>query len=58
MTDEDERWLTITEAAFYLGTSELTVRRRIKDGKVPAYQGDGTLRIKRSDIDRYLEQKR
>jgi hypothetical protein len=28
-------WLSIREAAIALGVSELTVRRRIKDGKVP-----------------------
>ena len=55
LSDDDERWLTITEAAFYLNTSEQTIRRRLKDGKLPAEKIDGMIRIRRSEIDRYME---
>lgn len=34
MTNQQTRWMSIREAALALGVSELTVRRRIKDGKV------------------------
>lgn len=34
MTDQPNGWLTIREAALALQVSELTIRRRIKDGKV------------------------
>ncbi|HZS94706.1 MAG TPA: helix-turn-helix domain-containing protein [Chloroflexota bacterium] len=34
MTNQGNGWLTIREAALQLGVSELTIRRRIKDGKV------------------------
>lgn len=34
MTNHSEAWLSIREAALTLGTSELTIRRRIKDGRL------------------------
>ena len=34
MTDQAAGWLTIREASLALGVSELTVRRRIKDGRL------------------------
>lgn len=34
MTDHDSNWVTIREGALALGVSELTVRRRIKDGRI------------------------
>lgn len=34
MTNQQTRWMSIREAALALGVSELTVRRRIKDGKL------------------------
>jgi excisionase family DNA binding protein len=34
MTSHDQTWLSIREAALRLGTSELTIRRRIKDGRL------------------------
>lgn len=35
MTNQEGDWLSIREAAITLGVSELTVRRRIKDGRMP-----------------------
>lgn len=34
MTNQDTRWMTIREVALALAVSELTVRRRIKDGRL------------------------
>lgn len=34
MTDHESNWVTIREGALALGVSELTVRRRIKDGRI------------------------
>lgn len=34
MTNQSTRWRTIREASLELGVSELTIRRRIKDGKI------------------------
>lgn len=55
MDETDDKYLTVTEAAFYLGVSELTIRRRIKDGVLNAVQGGGVIRLRRSEIDRYME---
>jgi excisionase family DNA binding protein len=35
VTNHTNGWLTIREAALALGISELTIRRRIKDGRLP-----------------------
>src|SRR5579875_1450408 len=40
MTNQTDGWLTIREAALQLRVSELTIRRRIKDGRV-AHRLDG-----------------
>lgn len=34
MTNQGDVWLSIRDAALRLGTSELTIRRRIKDGRL------------------------
>ena len=34
MSNQSDRWLSIREAALELGTSELTIRRRIKAGRL------------------------
>lgn len=34
MTNQPDNWMTIREAALALGVSELTIRRRIKDGRL------------------------
>lgn len=34
MTNQGSQWLSIRDAAIALGVSELTVRRRIKDGRI------------------------
>ena len=36
MSNQDGRWLSIREAALELGTSELTIRRRIKSRRLPS----------------------
>lgn len=36
MSNQSGEWLSIREAALALGTSELTVRRRVKDGRLPS----------------------
>lgn len=41
MTNQAERWMTIREAALALNLSELTVRRRIKDGRLAHRLVDG-----------------
>jgi excisionase family DNA binding protein len=47
-------WLTIAQAARYLGISEKTIRRRIDARDIPVFRDGGIIRIKRSDLDRYI----
>jgi excisionase family DNA binding protein len=46
MSTQAESWLTIREAALALGVSELTIRRRIKDGKVESRSTNGKYYIR------------
>ena len=43
--------LTLPAAAQYLGVSEDTIRRRIKDGTLPAVLIAGRYRISQADLD-------
>lgn len=48
-------YLTLKEAAAYAGVSEITLRRWISAGKVPAYrQGPRLIKIKRGDLERLI----
>ncbi len=51
MTDE---WLTIGEAAAHLKMSVPTIRKYISLGKLPSYRQGRIIRLKRSEIDRFL----
>ena len=59
--DEDEgalgggEWLGTTEAARYLGVVPRTLYRIIDEGKIPAYKMGRVLRVRRSDIEAYIE---
>lgn len=47
------QWITLEEAADMCGVTTKTIRRRISDGKLPAYNMAGlhTIRLKRADVD-------
>lgn len=47
--------MTIEEAARVLGVSHLTVYRLIKRGRLRALRVGRDFRIRRSDMDRYLD---
>ena len=52
-----DEWLTVTEAARFLGVSRSTLYRWSKMGKLPIYRiGIRVSRIKRKDIARMLEE--
>jgi excisionase family DNA binding protein len=55
MTDGDPR-LTDKQAADYAGVSARTIRRWRRTGELPFYRKGRTVRIRRSDLDKYLEQ--
>ncbi len=49
------RYLTLADAAKVMSVSVKTVRRRIADGTIPAYQcGRTTLRIRLEDIEKAM----
>lgn len=52
MTDEPLE--TLKEAAHYLGVSVKTVRRLIKDGKLPFHRIGGQLRVAPTDRRAYM----
>jgi len=45
--------VSVKTAAKYLGISEVTVKRRIREGKLKAYKDGGYWRIKREWLDEY-----
>jgi excisionase family DNA binding protein len=53
-----EPLLSLSETALLLGCSAPTVRRRVAEGELPAYQladKNSPLKFKRADIDAFLE---
>ena len=55
----ERRMLTTKEAAFYLGLSVITVRRKAGNGVLPSYRpNEGKLYFEISDLDEYLLSKR
>lgn len=55
----DTKLITLTEAADRLGVEMTTVRRWVRQGKLPGFKlGGRTYRIKASDVDTFLESRR
>jgi excisionase family DNA binding protein len=50
--------LNVQETAAYLKISVMSVRRRTRDGSIPAVKVAGAYQFKRSDLDAYLESQR
>ena len=50
----ERMYLTIPQAALFVGVSADTVRRRIKSGELPASMFAGKYRIHRDDLARLL----
>src|SRR6188472_4369990 len=49
-------WLTLGQAAKYLGVAQSTIRKWSDQGRVPAfYTPGGHRRYRRADLDRFLE---
>jgi excisionase family DNA binding protein len=55
---ELSRWLGTTAAAAYLGVVPRTLYRMIDEDKIPAYKMGRVIRLKRADLDAYLEANR
>lgn len=48
-------WLGTTEAAEYLGVVPRTLYRMIDEGHIPAFKLGRVIRLKRGDLDAFLE---
>jgi excisionase family DNA binding protein len=63
-THEDEAedtgfgWMGTKAAAAYLGITNRTLYRFIDDGDIPAYKLGRVIRVKRADLDAFLEASR
>jgi excisionase family DNA binding protein len=55
---QDDIYLTVEEIAKQLRVSPDTVRRWIREGRLPALDLIGQYRIRREDYERFLEQRR
>jgi excisionase family DNA binding protein len=55
---QDDIYLTVEEIAKQLKVSPDTVRRWIREGRLPAIDLIGQYRIRRDDYERFLEQRR
>ena len=50
MSEVDNEWLTLKQAAELVGVTPRTVQNWIKNGKFWGYQVVGWIRVKRSDV--------
>jgi len=53
-----KEFLSVKEAAEIVGLSEKAIRRAIDDGELPASKPRGRIRIKRTDLDAWIEASR
>ncbi len=54
---EDEI-MTITEVAQYLKISEVTTYKFVQEGKIPGFKIGRHWRVKRSDLDEFIEKQK
>ena len=50
-----DAWFTVANAAKHLACSTTTIRKWLKQGRLPHAKIDDVLRIRRSDLERLLE---
>lgn len=59
MEDEDAGgeygWMGTKKGAAYIGVTQRTLYRLIDDGQVPAYKIGRVIRVRRDDLDDFLE---
>ena len=56
--DGDEVWLSSKAAAEHLGLHHRTLYRLIDEGQLPAYQFRKAIRLRRCDVDAFIERQR
>lgn len=52
---EEERYYSLLEIAVMLGISRQTVYAWVKKGKISAFKCSGTIRVKKTDFDKFIE---
>jgi excisionase family DNA binding protein len=55
---EGPEWLRSPDAADYLGVGLRTLYKFIDDGDLPAYRMGRVIRLKRADVDAFIESRR
>lgn len=58
MAQEEIVWMSTQEAARRLGITPRTLYRFVDEGALPAYKMGRVFRLKRSDVDEYMEASR
>ncbi len=58
MATDRQAWLSTREAAGFLGLNLRTVYRLIDDGALPAYRLGRVIRLRRADVEAYLDSAR
>ena len=53
---DGQEWLKLKQAAEYLQMHYQTMWKLIKDKKIPAKKMGGTWRVKREDLENYIEE--
>ena len=54
----EEKFYTVDEVAIILKVNPMTVYRWIKAGKLKSYKAGKQYRVKKEDLDKFLEQNR
>lgn len=54
----EDKMLSVDEVAKQLGLSPDSVLRRLRQGVLTGYNLEGTWRVKQSDLDKYLEERK
>ena len=54
-TDQFPRWLSIKQLAHYLGRSVQSIRKDVRERRLPATRIGGQIKFDRRDIDQLLE---
>ena len=58
MNPLDDRYMTISQGAGYLSISPRTMRRVLASGAISAYRVNRSIRVRKSEIDSYMESRR
>ena len=54
-TDEPIQWMSSGDAADFLGVGLRTLYKFIDDGKLPGYRMGRVIRLKRADVEAFIE---